>query len=107
MALSVPGSAGDKRHGPRARQGCTQDDEEPGPPDPGRSEGEWQREREHRDEISGHCPGIGAATGEREPVRGLTENRAERVFPDAERLVELALRDDERDQHADAVRVDP
>src|SRR5207249_622710 len=37
----------------------------------------------------------------------LGQGRAERVFPDAERLVELALRDDERDEHADAVRVDP
>ena len=37
----------------------------------------------------------------------LAEDGAERVFPDAERLVELALRDDERHEHANAVRVDP
>src|ERR687892_1961554 len=40
------------------------------------------------------------------PGAGLHERLLERVFPDAERLVELGVGDDERRQDADAVAVD-
>src|SRR4029453_14059297 len=36
----------------------------------------------------------------------LADNRVERLFPDRQRLVELCIGEDERRQHADAVRVD-
>ena len=48
-----------------------------------------------------------SARGPANVNRLLAQDGAERVFPDAERLVELALRDDERHEHANAVRVDP
>ncbi len=105
VALSVLGSADDKGHGPHAGQDAAEGDDDPWPADPGCADGERQRESEHGDEIPGHSSGIGSTAGERE-LR-LAYDRAERVFPDAERLVQLALRDDERDEHADAVRVDP
>src|SRR5918912_145516 len=39
--------------------------------------------------------------------RTLRQGSLERLLPDLERLVELRVADDERAQHADAVRVDP
>jgi hypothetical protein len=107
-ALSILGSPDDKGHGPRAGQDAAEGEDDPRPHDPGCTDGERQGKREDGDEIPGHCSGIGAAPGEREPVLvRLAQDRAERVFPDGDRLVQLTLGDDERDEHSDAVRVDP
>ena len=107
MALPVLGPAGDEGDGPATGHHCAEADQEPRPPEPRRTEGERQCEGDHGNEIPGHCLAIGPFTDERELGAPLAEDRAERVFPDTERFVELALRDDERHEHADAVRVDP
>src|SRR5580765_1499488 len=41
------------------------------------------------------------------PGEALSHGSVERLLPDAESLVQLGVRDHERDEHADAVRVDP
>jgi len=106
-ALTVLGSPGDEGHGPGAGQDRAQRDDDPWPAEPGRADEERQRKRDHGDEIPGHCSGIGSTPRERDPSVALVQNRGEGVFPDAERLLELPLRDDQGDEDADAVRVDP
>jgi hypothetical protein len=66
VALSVLGPAVDEDDAPAAGHQGAQADHDPWSPEPGRAEGERQRERDHGDEIPGHCLAIGAAPGEPE-----------------------------------------
>jgi hypothetical protein len=106
MTLGVLCPAGDEGGRPAAGHNEAEADYDLWPAEPGSADGQRQCERDYGNEIPGHCLAIGAAGREREPVP-LAEDGAERVLPDAECLVELALRDDEGHEHADAVRVDP
>jgi hypothetical protein len=90
MALCVLCPAGDEGGRPAAGHHEAEADYDLWPAEPGSPDGQGQCERDYGNEVPGHCLAIGAAPGEREPVP-LTEDGAERVFPDAERLVELAL----------------
>jgi hypothetical protein len=70
VTLTVPSAARDEGYGPGAGQDAADRDEQPRPAHSRRPDGEWQRKREHGDEITGHRSGIGAGLREREPVRG-------------------------------------
>ena len=103
VALPILSPAGDEGDGPAAGHQGAEAQHEPRAAEPGRTDGKRQRKRSRGDEVSAIAPDIGALASERE----LAQHRAERVFPDAERFVQLGLRDDERHEHADAIRVDP
>jgi hypothetical protein len=66
VALSVLGPADDQSDGPAAGHQPAEADHDPWSPEPRRAEGERQRERDHGNEIPGHCLAIGAAPGEPE-----------------------------------------
>jgi hypothetical protein len=100
LTARILGSSGHESDdaGEGERSPCGQDDARAA--EAGRTEGEREGEAQGGDGVPGHTASIGVYSR-------LGEGCAEGVFPGAEGFVELGVRDHERSEHANAVRVDP